>query len=106
MKNTIANRVADFLKRFPPFDLLTKDQILKIAKQVKIKYVEKSEIIYAQNDALHDHFYLINKGAVSLKKEVDGLMRTIDKFDDGDVFGLRPIFAKENGFLFGHRISS
>ncbi|MFT5238399.1 MAG: CBS domain-containing protein [Flavobacteriaceae bacterium] len=96
MKNTIANRVADFLKRFPPFDLLTKDQILKIAKQVKIKYVEKSEIIYAQNDVLHDHFYLINKGAVSLKKEVDGLMRTIDKFDDGDVFGLRPIFANEN----------
>jgi CBS domain-containing protein len=96
MKNTIANRVADFLKRFPPFELLTKDQILKIAKQVKIKYVEKAEVIYAQNDPLHDHFYLINKGAVSLKKEVDGLIRTIDKFDDGDVFGLRPIFAKEN----------
>lgn len=96
MKNTIANRVADFLKRFPPFDLLTKDQVLKIAKEVKIKYVEKSKIIYAQNDVLHDHFYLINKGAVSLKKVVDGEMRTIDKFDDGDVFGLRPIFANEN----------
>jgi len=96
MNNTIANRVAYFMRSFPPFDLLSKAQLLEISKQVTIKYVEKSTVIYNQNDELHPHFYLINKGAVSLKKKVDGAMRTVDKFDEGDVFGLRPIFAQEN----------
>ena len=96
MKNTIGNRVADFIKRYPPFDLLKKVQLLEISNNVKIKYIDKGTLIYTQNDELHDHFYLINKGAVSLKKEVNGSMQTVDKFDEGDVFGLRPIFAKEN----------
>jgi CBS domain-containing protein len=95
MKNTIGNRVADFMKVFPPFDLLKHDQLLEISNNVKIKYVDKGALIYVQNDALHEYFYLINKGAVSLKKEVSGRMQTVDKFDEGDIFGLRPIFAKE-----------
>ncbi len=96
MKNTIADRVADFLKRFPPFHLLSVDQLRHISTEVKILYVERSTVIYAQNDGLHKQFYVINKGAVSLKKEIAGVMQTIDKFDEGDLFGLRPIFAKEN----------
>jgi CBS domain-containing protein len=96
MKNTIADRVADFLKRFPPFHLLGEEQLRAIATQVKIKYVEKSTVIYSQNEALHNQFYVINKGAVSLKKEIGGVMQTVDKFDEGDLFGLRPIFAKEH----------
>jgi len=96
MKNTIADRVADFLKRFPPFHLLSEDQLRRISTQVKIQYVEKSTVIYAQNETLHDQFYVINKGAVSLKKDIGGTMQTVDKFDEGDLFGLRPIFAKEH----------
>ncbi|GAA0743952.1 DUF294 nucleotidyltransferase-like domain-containing protein [Gaetbulibacter jejuensis] len=96
MKNTIAERIADFLKRFPPFDLLKKNQLLEIAVQVTIKYLDKGQIIYNQNDALHQHFYIIHKGAVSLKKTINNTSEVIDKFDEGDVFGLRPLFAQEN----------
>ena len=39
---------------------------------------------------------IINKGAVVLVKETDKGSEVIDKFDEGDVFGLRPLFAKEN----------
>ena len=53
MKNTIAERVADFLKRFPPFELVKKAELLEISKQVKITYLEKGKIIYKQKDALH-----------------------------------------------------
>lgn len=96
MKNTIAERIADFLKRFPPFDLLKKNQLLEIAVQVTIKYLDKGQVIYNQNDALHQHFYIIHKGAVSLKKTINNTSEVIDKFDEGDVFGLRPLFAQEN----------
>ncbi len=94
--NTIADRIADFIKRFPPFDLLKSEPLLEISKKVKIKYLEKGKAIYNQNDPLQDHFYIINKGAVSLIKEKEGSSEVIDKFDEGDVFGLRPLFAKEN----------
>ncbi|WP_370514481.1 DUF294 nucleotidyltransferase-like domain-containing protein [Formosa sp. L2A11] len=96
MKNTIADRVADFIKNFPPFDLLDKDQLLDISKEVKIKYLDKENIIYNINDPLHDQFYMIYKGAVKLKKYINEKLETIDQFDEGDVFGLRPLFAKEN----------
>ncbi|MEY8868407.1 CBS domain-containing protein [Flavobacteriaceae bacterium 144Ye] len=96
MKNTIAERIADFLKRFPPFDLLKKNQLLEIAVQVTIKYLDKGQVIYNQNDTLHQHFYIIHKGAVSLKKTINNTSEVIDKFDEGDVFGLRPLFAQEN----------
>ncbi|MDG1714883.1 hypothetical protein [Lacinutrix sp.] len=34
MKNTIAERILDFLKSFPPFDALTYQQLFSIASQV------------------------------------------------------------------------
>ncbi|MFC4721806.1 DUF294 nucleotidyltransferase-like domain-containing protein [Geojedonia litorea] len=95
MNNTIAKRVADFLKQFPPFDLLSASALLDISKEVKIKYLEKGKTIYNQGEALHNHFYIINKGAISLIKKIDTSTAVIDRFDEGDVFGLRPLFAKE-----------
>ncbi|MCB0470729.1 MAG: cyclic nucleotide-binding domain-containing protein, partial [Flavobacteriaceae bacterium] len=69
MKNTIADRVAQFLKDFPPFDLLNKTQLVDIASQVTIKYVEKNQIIFKQNEPTANHFYCIHKGAVSLNED-------------------------------------
>ncbi|WP_053970070.1 DUF294 nucleotidyltransferase-like domain-containing protein [Mangrovimonas sp. ST2L15] len=97
MKNTIAERIADFIKRFPPFDLLRKPQLQEISQQVKIIYLEKGETIYKEHDPPQDRFYIIHKGAVSLMKKMDqDKEEVIDKFDEGDVFGLRPLFAHEN----------
>lgn len=96
MKNTIAERIADFLKRFPPFDLVKKSDLLEIAKQVTITYLEKGKVIYEKDSPLHDQFYIIHKGAVVLVKGNYGSSEVIDKFDEGDVFGLRPLFALEN----------
>jgi len=93
--NTIADRIADFLKRFPPFDLLEHESLCKISKNVTVKYFEKGKHVYRQNDKLQDQFFVINKGAVSLVVE-GNTPEVIDKFDEGDVFGLRPLFAKEN----------
>lgn len=94
--NTIANRIADFLKPFPPFDMLNKESLVAISKKVTVKYLEKGKKVYEQNGSLQDWFFIINKGAVSLVKEKNGISEVIDKFDEGDVFGLRPLFAKEN----------
>ncbi len=95
MKNTIADRVAQFLKDFPPFDLLNKTQLVDIASQVTIKYVEKNQIIFKQNEPTANHFYCIHKGAVSLNEDESNKSFWVDTYDEGDVFGLRPLFAHE-----------
>ncbi|MCM5661351.1 DUF294 nucleotidyltransferase-like domain-containing protein [Galbibacter mesophilus] len=96
MKNTIAERVADFLKRFPPFELLKSDELLKIAEEVQILYKQKDSVIFEQGEPGHHQFYVVHKGAVSIQRKENDNTETLDKCDEGDVFGLRPIFAKEN----------
>lgn len=96
MKNTIAERVADFLKRFPPFDLLKPHQLLEIAMEVKVIYKQKGTAIFSQDEPGHSQFYVVHKGAVAIIRKESEKMETLDKCDEGDVFGLRPLFAKEN----------
>lgn len=52
MKNTIAERVYDFLKSYPPFNLLSSNKLQEIATQVKIIYLEKGKLVFKENDDL------------------------------------------------------
>lgn len=99
MKNTIAERVFDFLKDFPPFNLLSKSKVLEIASEVKIIYLEKGKVLFNQNDTNHNHFYVVRNGGISLYKNSENDKTLIDTCDGGDVFGLRPLISKENYLL-------
>ncbi|WP_026810602.1 DUF294 nucleotidyltransferase-like domain-containing protein [Arenibacter latericius] len=94
MKNTISHRVADFLKNYPPFNLLDKPNLLKLSEQITIIYKEKGSPVFLENDSPHAHFYVVNKGAIALKKSNEKSM--MDLCDEGDIFGLRPLMASEN----------
>lgn len=97
MTNSIAARIADFLDSYPPFSLLEKDQLLDIASEVKVFYFEKGKVIFQKDEEVHNYFYIVQKGAVDLQKSSEkSEPETIDKCDEGDIFGLRPLFAKEN----------
>lgn len=97
MTNSIASRIADFLANFPPFSLLEKVQLELIAGEVKVMYFEQGQTIFARDESVHHYFYIVQKGAVDLQKVNENEEpETIDKCDEGDVFGLRPLFAKEN----------
>ncbi|MEK6153542.1 DUF294 nucleotidyltransferase-like domain-containing protein [Flavobacteriaceae bacterium 3-367] len=93
MKNTISERVADFLKNFPPFNELKRNELQTLSEQIHIVYRERGSTIFAEGEAPHDHFYLIHKGAVSLTKKPKN--EIVDICDEGDIFGLRPLMANE-----------
>lgn len=99
MNNSIAARVADFLKQYPPFSLLEKNQLLLISREVKVIYQEKGVVIFRENQQVHDLFYVVNKGAVSLERLKEGETEPLDMCDEGDVFGLRPLFAGDKYML-------
>ena len=94
MKNTISERVADFLKSNPPFNALEPKQLEKLSTEAVIIHKENNQIIFTEKEAPHDHFYVVNKGAVALTKK--GSSQILDICDEGDVFGLRPLLAHEN----------
>ncbi|MFL9831459.1 DUF294 nucleotidyltransferase-like domain-containing protein [Flavobacterium sp. ST-87] len=94
MKNTISQRVADFLKNFPPFNFLEKNDIEVLSEQVSIIYKDKGAVIFEENEETHDSFYVVHKGAVELRKKAKNDI--LDMCDEGDIFGLRPLIAHEN----------
>ncbi len=99
MRNTIAARIADFLHQYPPFSLLGKEELLVISEQVKVIYLDKGKTIFKEGEKGHSWFYVVKEGAVALEKTQDHKTEPVDKCDEGDIFGLRPLFAKEDYLL-------
>ncbi len=93
MKNTISERIADFLKDFPPFNELNEIDLGRFSTEVVISYKEKGERVFDLEEAPHPYFYVVHKGAILLHKDSDDSI--IDLCDEGDIFGLRPLMANE-----------
>ncbi|MBD0822924.1 DUF294 nucleotidyltransferase-like domain-containing protein [Aestuariibaculum marinum] len=97
MKNSIAERVNDFIKNYPPFNSIKPDNLLKISGQVSIIYLDKGDSLFKKGDSFHDHFYMTRNGAITLfHTSNNNTQEIINISDGGDVFGLRPLIAKEN----------
>lgn len=101
MKNTIAERIFDFLKDFPPFVFLDKNDLFTISANVKVIYLENNSFIFNQNDKVHDSFYIVKDGAIGVFRDGNIL---VDECDEGDIFGLRAIIAKDDYLLSARAI--
>ena len=94
--NTIAEHIADFLKKYPPFDNLNFQELSDIATSIRVVNLEKHKILFQVNDVLHDSFYVVASGIVNLSVIADAEETLLNKCVEGDIFGLRPFFAKNN----------
>ncbi len=97
MKNSIAERVYDFLKTFPPFHFLEKADLISIASEVSIIYLEKGDTLFKKDDPPKNYFYVVRNGAVTLYHTTANNTNEIVNINDGgDVFGVRPLITREN----------
>lgn len=96
MSNAIAYRVADFLKDFEPFSFLSYDELVVIAQSIRVLNLDKNKTLFQINDALHDSFYVVANGIIQLMVVADAEEMLLNKCHAGDIFGLRPFFAKNN----------
>lgn len=94
--NTIAEHIADFLKKYPPFDNLTFQELSEIATSIRVLNLEKHKTLFQINDVLHDCFYVVASGVINLFVVADAEETLLNKCLEGDIFGLRPFFAKNN----------
>jgi CBS domain-containing protein len=94
--NTIAEHIADFLKKYPPFDNLTFQELSEISSSIRVINLEKHKTLFKINDVLHDSFYVVASGVIHLSVIADAEETLLNKCYEGDIFGLRPFFAKNN----------
>lgn len=94
--NTVAEHIADFLKEYKPFDNLTFQELSDIATNIRVINLEKHAVLFQNNDPLHDSFYVVASGVINLTTIADAEETILNKCHEGDIFGLRPFFAKNN----------
>lgn len=94
--NVIVERIADFLKEFPPFSNLSLDELKVVSSSIRVINLEKNQVLFKINDTLHDSFYVVASGTINLSVIADAEETLLNKCLPGDVFGLRPFFAKNN----------
>jgi len=96
MSTVFAQRIADFLNAYEPFNFLPYEDLVKIATTVRVLTLEKNKSLFQINDALHDSFYVVASGSIHLMVVSDADDLLLNKCFAGDIFGLRPFFAKNN----------
>ena len=92
--NLIHDRVAHFLAKWPPFHLLDRDQLDSVAKSISIRYIDKDETLFREEDTPSGQFYLVHQGSIRITAGRQN--RLIDICDEGDLFGIRALIADDN----------
>lgn len=95
MENVIVERVADFLRQYPPFQDLNSEDLHQLASQVRVHYVPRRNYLFKEGDTAHKEFYVVQQGAVGLRSKQLSSTNWIDICDEGDILGLRPLFADQ-----------
>lgn len=94
MSNVIVNRVAEFLRRFPPFSFLNPGELALVAQSVEILYMEPGEVLFRQGDAARPHFFILKEGIIHLVEVSPKGEEIREVCDEGDVFGVLALLGK------------
>lgn len=89
MQNTIATRIYDFLKQFPPFQFMASDDLFKISTLANVLYLDKDQILFSRDELYSDRFYIVQQGAIKLTRPSGNKTKVVDICDEGDLFGLK-----------------
>lgn len=85
---TISYRVADFLKKYPPFQAMEDGDLLALAGHGRVRFHERNEHILSQGESHRHHIFVIQQGVVSLWSDVNGVLELRDVRGPGDLLGV------------------
>ncbi len=90
----VVEGVAEFLLRFPPFEFLEPADLRALAARVSVRQVPAGTVLFRQGTQPADEFYMVRQGTVSTYLEGPPRL-LVDVCDEGDLFGVRPLIARE-----------
>ena len=92
---TIVKDIYNFLKNYPPFELIGTEDLKELSSHVTIIYYEKGEKLFNQGEKALPYFFVVYKGSIRIS-EGDGENATlVDECDEGDMFGVRASLADD-----------
>lgn len=92
----ISYRVADFLKKNPPFNAMDDADLLALAARGRVRFHEPNEYILWQGEPHRLHIFVIQQGTVSLWDESGDQFDLKDVRGAGDMLGIERYCAAPN----------
>ena len=86
--STISYRVADFLKKHPPFHAMEEGDLLELAARGRVRFHEANEYLSWQGEPHKHNVSVIQQGTVSLWDETDSPAALRDVRGAGDLLGI------------------
>ncbi len=96
-RNVIPDRIAEAMRRFPPFSMLPADAVAALAAEATVRVIPAGDRVWAQGDHPEEVLYFLARGRVEYLWQVEGRTERVDVRDVGDVLGLT---AMTNGEPF------
>ncbi len=93
MGNLITDRVAYFLKDYPPFNKMSEPDLAEVAQLITVKYYQPDEFIFREGDDPSGNCFVLNQGNVKLTKNEATKSILVDQCEPGDIFGVRAIIT-------------
>jgi CBS domain-containing protein len=84
----ISYRVADFLKKHPPFHAIEDEDLLALASHGRVRFHEANEYVLWQGEPHKTHIFVIQQGTVSLWDEAGDRAELRDVRGPGDMLGI------------------
>jgi len=93
MENIIPDRIFNFLIKHPPFSLLDNEDVVLISENVIIQFLQPNEYVFKEGEIPQKYIYMVREGAIQLLREAENIL--VEECDEGDIFGIRPLVAKQ-----------
>ncbi|HLP02417.1 MAG TPA: DUF294 nucleotidyltransferase-like domain-containing protein [Opitutaceae bacterium] len=95
VNNVIPARIAEALRRFPPFSMLPEPAVAALAADTVVRVLAAGEKVWAQGDRPGDELLFLARGRVEYIWKVDDRSQLVDVRDVGDVLGLTALLKGE-----------
>ena len=84
----IRYRVADFLRRYPPFQFFCEEELLELAASGRVQFHENSEFVFRTNQPRRPFIWVVQQGTVELLRSLPDREQLRDLLGEGAVLGL------------------
>ena len=94
-KGETASEILEFLTGIPLFSTLSETSLLSLARECRIRHVDKGELLFFQSDP-SESVYIVLEGSISIiLNSPDGREMVINEMHSGDLFGELGILTKK-----------
>ena len=93
--NVIPDRIAESLRRFPPFTMLPHEAVRSLAAEATVRVIAAGDTLWKQGDPPSTELLFLARGRVEYVWQVEERTELVDVRDVGDILGLTALIKGE-----------